>query len=230
MNKSLHTVTLPILVDALGEKAGIDGWATCFPSANHIKEMAVRKVEPREVLERRRQIFTPEEFSLYVGAQQVKQAYDRADEFQFNEGFERVRSELSTPNIPGVQVHWRMPGLTSEKDRAGVRWIYSSFMSKALQDARLVLWCSDKERRFLPGVYCPNWKTAAFVHLVMRHIIVCPKCKKPFIPGANNPDYCTPAHGVAYRTARSRWRAKQRASRCEAKAQNSCDVGGNSHA
>jgi hypothetical protein len=207
----LQTVTLPIIVDAAGEKGGADGWATCFPHSNHIKETAVRKVNPEEVLERRRKIFTPEEFSVYVGAQQLKQAYDRADEFKFREGFERVRSRLAVSNIAGVQVQWRMPGLTTESDRVGVRWMYSNLMSNVLQDARLVMWCSDKEQRFLPGIYCPDWKTAAFVHLFMKHILVCPKCNEPFIPKTDNQGYCSPGHGVAHRTFRSRWNKKQKA-------------------
>jgi hypothetical protein len=48
------------------------------------------------------------------------------------------------------------------------------------------------------------------VMLLMGSIRVCPKCGTPFIPKSENVDYCTPAHGVAYRTSLSRWRAKQK--------------------
>jgi hypothetical protein len=71
-----------------------------------------------------------------------------------------------------------------------------------------VMWCLDKKEKFSPGIYCRDWKTAAFVLMCMGSIRVCPKCGNSFVPKTDNQDYCTPAHGVAYRTAKSRWNAK----------------------
>ena len=210
---------LPVLVDAAGEKCGADGWTTCFPPGSYLKETGVRQVKSGEVLALLRKIFTPEELFVYVGAQQLKQAYHTASKLKFRKNraieldirvaFDRVRPWLPGQNIPGVQVQWRVPGLTTEKEQGGARWLYASLMCNALKDARLVMWCSDKESRFLPGVYCPDWKTAAFVHLFMEHILICPKCKEPFIPKSDNQGYCRPEHGIAYRTFRSRFNKRQ---------------------
>lgn len=211
---------IPVLVDAAGEKGGADGWVVCFPPRSYIKHASVRKVSPTDVMERRRKIFTPEELFVYVGAQQLKQAYhtasrlkfrtNRAIELDISQAFDRMRPGLPGQKIPGVRVQWRVPGFTSENDRVGVRGLYASLMCNAMKDARLVIWCSDKEDRFLPGFYCPDWKTAAFVHLFMKHIFVCPKCKEPFIPKTDNQGYCRKEHGVAHRTFRSRFNKRQR--------------------
>jgi len=64
----------------------------------------------------------------------------------------------------------------------------------------------------MPALYCPDWKTAAFVVTFLGRVRVCanPKCNAVFVPSTDKEHYCIPAHGVAYRVARSRWRAKQR--------------------
>jgi hypothetical protein len=200
----LQTVTLPVLIDAK-RLEDADGWATCFPPTRSYSYRAVRVAEKWEVKKRLPDIFPSKARSqlneklLYVGAGLLKRAHDAKDELGLQPAVENV-----LPWVPVLEGHppkFRAPG---EAKWAGVRVIYSSLMSNVLQDARLVMWCSDKEGRFLPGVYCPDWKTAAFVTMVMEHIRVCPKCHQPFIPKADNVDYCTPAHGVAYRTARSR--------------------------
>ncbi|MBZ5667548.1 MAG: hypothetical protein LAO30_23495 [Acidobacteriia bacterium] len=90
---------------------------------------------------------------------------------------------------------------------------YSRLIANMFERARLVMLFSEKDGRFLPALYCPDWKTAAFVVTFTGRVRVCanPKCNAPFIPSTDKEHYCTPAHGVAYRVARSRWRAKQAA-------------------
>ena len=91
------------------------------------------------------------------------------------------------------------------------RWDYAGVMSNALQNARLVVWFPFESTRLLsPGVYCPDLKTAAYVTMVIGSIRICPKCENTFIPKTDNQDYCEPKHGIAHRTALSRWRKKQR--------------------
>jgi len=193
----LQSVTLPVIVKAR-RLEDADGW--CFPNARD--SFAVQVVKAEDVQRRLRQIFSPEDVFLFTGIKQLKTAHDSQDARATLDAIEKVQPwtrgplTLSTPK----GTNW-----------IGVRWVYSNLMSKLLEGPRLVMWCSDKEGTFLPGVYCPDWRAAAFVLLFMDSIRVCPKCGNSFIPKTDNQDYCTPAHGVAHRTARSRWNAKQRA-------------------
>jgi hypothetical protein len=220
----LHNVTLPILVDADSTEQA-DGWGTCFPAANRTKLMAVRVVNAGEIKRRLLKIFSSKEVSrtnekfLYLGAGLLNRAYEAKDEWALQEALKQVHPWI--PRISGKE------SVNPDADkREGARWDYSSLMSNALQDARLVMWWPwpEQGQRFAsPAVYCPNWKTAAFVAMFMEYIRVCPnpKCNRPFIPKTDNQDYCIPAHGVAYRTALSRWRKKQRADGQKKKARKS---------
>lgn len=201
----LQTVTLPILVDA-EDFRNADGWGSRF-SPNRYGFMAVQVVRPENVKSRLPKIFPGNHILLFAGADQLKRAYDTKDELALKQSLERVRPWI--PELLGSK--WPAPDLKSEVKWLGVRSVYSNLMSKALQSARLIMWCSDKEGRYLPGVYCPDWTTAAFATALMGQLRACPKCSKPFIPKAGNVDYCTPSHGVSYRTERSRWKAKQKA-------------------
>jgi len=204
------TSSLAILVDAdTLEEA--DGWGTCFPAPSRTKFMAVRVVKNTDIEGRLQKIFPREELPLVVGAAELKRAYHKKDEFAFRQAFEKVRPWV--PSFGGLG-RWSLESLgpsSGDKWAAGVRWIYSSLMSNVLQNARLIMWCSDRERRFWPALYCPNWRIAAFVLEFIGRIRVCPKCTTIFIPSTDNQEYCKPAHGVSYRTAQSRWRAKQHA-------------------
>jgi hypothetical protein len=202
----LYSVTLPILVD-VEKLEEADGWGTHFPGAHRTRIMAVRVVKPEDIQQRVRKIFPDGEIFLFVGADQLKHAYGAKDERECQEALERVR-----PWVPRVFGGQKSINYDGDKIWAGARWEYSSLMSNALQHARLVMWWPRKgESLMSPAVYCPDWKTTAFVMTFMGSVRVCPKCQRVFVPSADNVDYCTPAHGVAYRTARSRWRAQQRA-------------------
>lgn len=201
----LQTVTLPVLVDAETPEDA-DGWGTCFPAPNRTKIMAVRLVKPEDIQQRVHKIFPDREILLFIGAIQLKRAYGAKDERELQEAVEKVH-----PWVPRI-IGSRVSNNPSADKWAGARWDYSSLMSNALQNARLVMWWREKgESLISPAVYCPDWRTAAFVMTFMGSIRVCPKCKRVFVPSADNVDYCTPAHGGAYRTSRSRWRAKQQA-------------------
>lgn len=199
------TVTLPILVDLEKSVKEADGWVY-LPGPKH---SAVQTVTPRDIQDRLAAIFTPKDIPLFTGANQLKFAYDTKDAFVLRRSVERMIPGVPVPGFGRVS-SWNL-GSYSEPNWVGVRYIYSSAVTNLLRDARLVMWCSDKEGRFLPGIYCPDWKTAAFVTMFMGHLRVCPKCGNPFTPKTDNQDYCKPAHGAAHRTARSRWNAKQRA-------------------
>ena len=83
-------------------------------------------------------------------------------------------------------------------------------LNRLMQNARLVMWCSDREQRFLPGVYCPDWKTAAFATMLVSQLRVCPKCEVPFVPKILKQTYHTPSCREAHRMERKRWRDKQK--------------------
>jgi hypothetical protein len=201
----LQTVTIPVLIEAENADA-TDGWATLSPSEGRTKFAAVRRVGTDEVRARLPKIFPDKQFSLFRGLGRLQRAYEAKDEYALRAAIEEVRPWVPTIAGGSIKEDW-----TGEKIWDGARWEYSSLMSNAIQAARLVLWWPGGEDRLVsPALYCPDWKTAAFALSFMRSIRVCPKCGKPFVAIAENVDYCTPAHGVAYRTERSRWRAKRR--------------------
>jgi len=91
-------------------------------------------------------------------------------------------------------------------------WNYSDLLTQMLRQSRFVMWYSEeKYGRFLPALYCLDRRTAVFAMRLAEPIRVCQKCETPFIPIAGNVDYCCIEHREAYRVARFRWRAKQRA-------------------
>jgi hypothetical protein len=212
---SVQTVTLPILVAADTAKE-MDGWGTFFPG-DRAESMAVHVVREADIKARLRTIFRPQDLPLYMGAIELKHAYAARDELALKRASEKVRSYMRAFARPeefegnlktedGREVSLKSQG---QKWNA-TRWNYSRLMADMFQSARLVIWFSEKEGRFLPALYCPDWKTAAFVMTFLGRIRVCPKCTTIFIPSADNVDYCTPAHREAHRVARSRWRAQQR--------------------
>jgi len=200
---------LAILVPVLelpaidGEPQAADAWVTAFRAPNRWAEQAVREVKNSDIEGpgRLRRIFRVEELPLVLGAAEMKRAFRKMDAEAFRNAFEKIR-----PWWPAVG---RFTLGTIESDWSGAEWLYSRLMNNLIQNARLVLWRREKAL-LMPGLYCPDLKTAAFVMTVMDHIRVCPKCNEMFIPSAGNVEYCKPEHGVAYRTARSRWNKKQR--------------------
>lgn len=210
---SVRTVTLPILVAADTAKE-MDGWGTFFP-ADRTESMAVHVVREADIKARLRTIFRPKDLPLYIGAIELKHAYAAKDELALNRASEKVRPWLphfAPPReIQGESADGRLSFSSTGQKWNATRWNYSRLMADMFQSARLAIWFSEKEGRFLPALYCPDWKTAAFVMTFLGRIRVCPKCSTIFIPSADNVDYCTPAHREAHRVARSRWRAQQRA-------------------
>jgi hypothetical protein len=197
-----QTVKLPVLVST-EERETAGGWGICFPALKSAKFRAVGVAKPEQIRARLRRIFPPKEMALFVAANQLRHAYYAEDVLALQQSLETVRRRM--PSVAGG-----LHGLGSGRkpNWAGVRRIYSRLMNNLLQDAWFAVWWSKKTNRFLAGVYCPDWKTAAFVAAFMEEIRVCPKCNNAFVPRFVNQDYCTPAHGVAYRVTRFRWKAR----------------------
>src|SRR4029077_10209839 len=88
---------------------------------------------------------------------------------------------------------------------------YSQLATKALEEARLVLWWMPKRQQFSPAAYCPNLKTAIFLKGLLGNIRVCPRCGKLFIAPKRNILYdkiqCREAHRL------ERWREQKKRDR-----------------
>jgi hypothetical protein len=198
----LHTVTLPIVVSARDlEKA--DGWLASF-GANSFRTSAVKAIDPDEVVTRYRKILSGEARSVFEGLLALRTAYESRDKRALLEAIDKTRPWF--PVIPGTTV---VEDWTGDKIWGGARWHYTTVMNRALKEAELVMWWRETDDAIVrPGVHCPNWETAVFAAAFAGTVRVCPKCKAVFAPKTENQDYCTAAHGVAYRTARSRERLR----------------------
>jgi hypothetical protein len=218
----LHTVTSTLLVVVeLGPKDSLkDAVGRAVFLSGERGDSWVRAVRAEDVKERLRTIFTPKDISLYVGAVQLKQALDAGDEWALQSASEKVRPWMADfAEFPSLLLEIDTVAKQASLKRTGVARRYSGFVnySRLVADmfgrARLVMLFSEKDSRLLPALYCPDWKTAAFVVTFMGRVRVCAdaRCNAPFIPLTDKQRYCIPAHGGAYRTARSRRMAKQRA-------------------
>jgi hypothetical protein len=217
----LHTVTsiLPVLVE-LGAEDSLkeaDGRADFLPGERG--DSFLRVVRPTDVQERLRRIFGPKEISLFLGAIQLRQALETEDEWALQTASQKIRPWLPDfAEIPTSLLEIDTKRRTASFKQTGIDRRYSGFLnySRLIADkfraAQLVMFASERQGRLIPALYCPDWKTAAFVVTFMGRLRVCPKCNAVFIPPTEKDYYCPGTkHGAAYRTARSRWRAKQRA-------------------
>ncbi len=206
----LHTVSpLPVLVIAR-EGDPFSGLANFYSGATRGTQK-VRSITKKD-LKREISILDHGDRAFLLAILELKKAYEIRDQFDLRRSWEKALPLLPSP--------W--PG--SRADEIEQREFFATFFSqtpdwakfavaqsstKALEDARFVLWFSDKEQRFSPAVYCPNLKTAVFLKAFLGEIHVCPHCSKPFIPSHKGSDYCSPEHRERYRLIR--WRARKRA-------------------
>jgi hypothetical protein len=217
---SVQTVTFPVLTVAESiEKS--DGWGT-FLGPEYFNEaddasMLIHVVTMEDVKKWLRTGFDSKDSALFVGSSQLKRAYDLHDEFNLHRAYEKLR-----PHVPNLmspdnfelsyrQRDGRIGSVSIVKKWSTTRWNYSQIMTGMFEGVRLVMWYSQEGNRFIPALFCPDRKSAAFTMTFTGRIRLCPKCDAPFIPAAGNVDYCCIAHREAHRVARSRWRAKQKA-------------------
>jgi hypothetical protein len=200
----LQTVTLPILVSAASEyaegcwTAEIDGWVTTKNA---------RVIPPPEIERRLPEILRRKDLDMLKALDALDRAYESADSWGLREAIHKV-----CPFLPTIRGEVVTLELADKNLRGLARLFYSQLMSTALQHARVVMWfTTEGPRPFSPAIYCPDLRTAVFAMRWAGGIRICPKCEKPFVPGQDNIGYCTPAHGVAYRTARSRAKKKRAA-------------------
>lgn len=94
------------------------------------------------------------------------------------------------------------------RSSADVKWLLSTYFSRALDSVRLVLWWSGTQ--FRPALYCPDLKSALYTFVLMKVVAgrgwgVCPFCGLFFVQTRSDQNYCSVAHREAHRVAR--WRA-----------------------
>jgi uncharacterized C2H2 Zn-finger protein len=204
-------------------KTVTEGFAILVPSSNphdrwvsHFSESkrdwqashtAARAITSADLEGRGRlsEIFRSKELPLVVGVEELRRAINKKDESGFWQAYEKVRPWQRNRNMPGVTTTYK----AIDNDWAAAQSLYADLMSELTQNARLILWQPEKGQ-LRPALYCPDLKTAKFVLLLMGRIRVCPRCKEIFRPKKENVVFCRPAHGVAWRTAVSRARARQR--------------------
>ncbi len=88
----------------------------------------------------------------------------------------------------------------------------SKAIAAPLDNAQIVLWWMNGA--FRPAIYCPDTKTALYVHTFFIAPVggpgfrICPYDGEQFFQDRPNQDYCCPAHREAHRVAR--WRDERR--------------------
>jgi hypothetical protein len=217
IRNSVQTVTsMPVLVLADSAREA-DGWGT-FLNADEVWDegMFVRIATGEDVKKWLKTEFSQEDLALFIGASRLKRAYDKREEFALSQAHKILQPFVKNlASIEDSVIELKLKdgakiSLRSSPRWNATRWNFSGLLRDVFDDAKFVIWHSEKEDRFIPALYCSNRKTAAFIVQFMGRIRVCPKCDAPFIPLAGNVDYCSPAHREAHRVARSRWRAKQK--------------------
>jgi hypothetical protein len=210
-----QTVThLPVLVE-VDQLKEADGRGNFLPD-NRAEESAVRIVRAKDIKTRLPKIFPPKELDLFLGAIQLEQALGARDDLALQRASEKVRPWLRdfVGEIPVWQMEIDTKHSRVSRKPVGVNRPYAALlnycrlMADRLKSVRLVMWFAEKEGRFLPALYCPDWKTAAFAFTFTGGIRVCqnPKCSKVFV-GKDNVTYCKPPCREAHRVAR--WRHRQ---------------------
>lgn len=201
---TLQAVTLPLLVDAVSlddeEPGCAEGECAVFTSRGGMRLQKVRRVDPRRLARHLTGDTGPGLARALKGLGLLRRAYEARDTWALLKAIEQVRPLLPKPPFGKLTEDW-----SGEKIWGGAQWLYSEAMSHVTKNARWVTWVPfSGEHIARPGIYCPDASTAVAITLFFQKMRVCPHCGAPFVPEPDNAEYCSPAHGVAYRTARSR--------------------------
>lgn len=90
-----------------------------------------------------------------------------------------------------------------DQGRDAARGLYPIYFSKAIKNARLLMWCRSGE--WMPVVWCPDMTTAMFVYAAFNGVETCLNCQKVFcrdsprVDGSRSEKYCTIACGQRFR-------------------------------
>ena len=81
--------------------------------------------------------------------------------------------------------------------------LYPLVFSKAMERAKVRMWCKDGE--WLPVIWCPNMKTAMYAYAAFNGVETCLNCQKlfcldvPRVDDSRSEKYCTVACGQRFR-------------------------------
>jgi hypothetical protein len=204
-NKALQPITFPLLTDANeGERA--DGVIGFRISTNDTKVEQIRQIGPNEPLTLR-----GHERALYDVAVRLREAISLPDV----QGLKRAIEAVARWTIPPGARLVIPPGADKDSLLKQARFERSFLMNLALADVRVVVWSPLRgERKFLPGLYCPNALTAAFARMMIdrtgtsKRICANPECAVPFVPSSPRQLYHLPSCGNLTRVRRNRVKAK----------------------
>jgi hypothetical protein len=202
----LHTVTLPLLVNADDENTA-NGECAVFPSRGGETLVKVQAVSP-EIAKGWLERDTRSTLARALkGLGRLRHAYTEKDDRKLLAAVDQCRPLM--PKLPLGMT--QTEDWTGEGKWDGARWYYAEAMSHAAKNARLVVWWPfSGQHEPTPGLYCPDMSTAVAMALFMDGVRVCPFCGETFIPKLGKArTYCKSAHGVADRTARSRDKTKR---------------------
>jgi len=205
---SVQTVTMPVLVAAMSatEASGFMPFELEESGLTHTvtEDDAARWVKT--------EFSSTKDHALFVAINLLKWAWDEEDEFTAARAFQMLKPYVQS-NIPAnptvvfvhptMSMHWGGWGLSA------IPSAYTWLVTEVFQSARFVMWHSEEEDRFLPGLYCPTRRIAVFALGIMKRLRVCPKCDIPFIPDDDKMAYCCLKHYEAHRIARFRARQKR---------------------
>jgi hypothetical protein len=106
-----------------------------------------------------------------------------------------------------LQQHPRIWASTIEgiqgQEREMAKRLYPLVFSKAMERAKVRMWCKDGE--WLPVIWCPNMKTAMYAYAAFNGVETCLNCQKlfcldvPRVDDSRSEKYCTVACGQRFR-------------------------------
>jgi hypothetical protein len=214
----LQCVThLPVLIP--DEKS--DEYATFFSigaTGGSDWPKPVRVLTTKDVQKNLRKAIKQSEINLFNGILRLKRAYDEKDELELQSAYLLVWPWLENVshgdahNWTEEQAKQSYSEMISFKSSDHIRFDYSQLVTRVFEAARLVMWSPEKSKNFTPAVFCPDWRTAAFVIAFLGNILVCPICNRLFA-STGKKIYCTTKCQNSHRQRRFRFRAEARTRR-----------------
>jgi hypothetical protein len=184
-----------------------DGFAIYPGSRKLTPVMCVNREDVLRVLTesqpgKRPKSFQEQEWNFIQAAHSLRNALGREDGVQDELELEKAFQFLGI-NYPS----------TSRGGSAADLWSVVALdrLGESLSPARLVFWFDDRTNELLPGIYCPDFKTAVITSFLLGdEFHICPRCRKVF---TGPKTYCSTRCQGAHRVARFRARQEQSGSR-----------------
>lgn len=217
-----YSTPLPVLVKATPEqikRRDFDGLAN-FDQRKPLQPVRMFGAEylreGSELNKAVRKSMPGQNWNLFIASNQLRDAHEKGDSYEIDAANQKLFATMLPPKAPKG-----FPANPPEEHAAMVSriagfWSHPTWSAKTapvnlppamaheMESARLVLWWNNRRKRFLPAIFCPDYKTAMYVHAVLRDLRACPGCDKPFIPDRLDQQYCKPQCSGRQRTRRRR--------------------------